>query len=176
LSWSTVRDLLIVLLARLKTGGQQLLVALEIELRALELRLVARLHGLRLLERRLERALIDLEQRIARLDLLALVEQHLGDLAVDAGAYRHCLERLHGAEPAHVNRHVLRLRRAGHDRNRGSGQRRALGRAREVMPAQFPQRRAGRRDDDDPNQGVCSLHAVGLLRLRRSKLKHPCAG
>ena len=80
--------LLVVALARLEARADQLAVALEIELGAGELRLVALLGGVRLVERRLERPRIDLEQQIARLDVLAFLEGDLDDLAVDAGLDR----------------------------------------------------------------------------------------
>ena len=70
-TWPTSRLLLIVALPGLIAGAEQLRVALEIELGAGELRLVLLLGRLGLLERRLERPRIDLEQRIAGLDLLA---------------------------------------------------------------------------------------------------------
>src|SRR5262249_39512662 len=80
--------------------------ALKIELRGVQLRLVLLLGGLRLLERVLERARIDLKQRVAGLHLLAFAEEHLGDLAIDPRLDGHGVERLHAAEPFDIDRHV----------------------------------------------------------------------
>ena len=55
--------------------------------------------GLGLLERPLERTRIDLEQEIAGLDLLAVGEVHLVEVAADAGPH---LDRLDGIEAAGV--------------------------------------------------------------------------
>ena len=57
----------------------------------------------RLIERRLIRARIDLDENVAFLDHLALFEVDLGDLAIDAAAHDNGLVRLHDAEPVQID-------------------------------------------------------------------------
>ena len=111
--------LVLVALPALIAGHDELGVAIEIALRALELRLVSLSGRLCLIERGLERPRVDLKQRIAGFDVLALGEEYLGHLSVDAGADRDGVEGLRGADAADEYRHVLRLRHSGRDRDRG---------------------------------------------------------
>ena len=84
-------------------------IALQVELRVLQIRLVLRLLRERLIERRLIGPRIDLHEKIAFLDHLALFEGDLDDLAVDAAAHSHRVVRLHGAESVQIDREVCRL-------------------------------------------------------------------
>src|SRR6185312_13065250 len=111
------RLLLVVALARLVAGPDQLAVAVEIELGAFELRLVTLLGRGRAIEPRLVRPRVDLEQQVAFLDVLALAKIDFDDLAVDSRFDRHGLVGLHRAEAADINRHVARLGDRHRDRN-----------------------------------------------------------
>ena len=82
------------------------MIALQVEIGVGEIGLVLRLLGLGLIERRLERPRIDLDQRVAFLDELAFLEGDLVDLAVDAGAHHHGVEALHGAEAGQIDRKI----------------------------------------------------------------------
>ncbi len=99
----------------------ELCVALQVEIGVGEIGLILRLLGLGLIERCLERARVDLDQRIAFLDELAFPEVDLVDLAVDAGAHQHGIEALHGAEPGQIDRKIGLLDRGDLDRDRGAG-------------------------------------------------------
>ena len=57
----------------------------------------------RLIERRLIRARIDLNENIAFLDHLALFEGDLDDLAIDSAAHKNGLVRLDDAEPVQID-------------------------------------------------------------------------
>src|SRR5271166_7020597 len=78
-------------------------VAHKIELSVLEARLVLRLLRNRLIERRLIRAWIDLDENIAFLDHLAQFEVDLDDLAIDSAAHKNGLVRLDDAEPVQID-------------------------------------------------------------------------
>ena len=65
---------------------EQRLVALEIDLRVFQLRLVARHLSVRLRQHHFERPRIDLREQVARLDILALAEGDAHQLSVDASA------------------------------------------------------------------------------------------
>ena len=114
------------------------LVALEIELGVLELRLVLGLGRFRLIKRRLERTRIDLSQNVARFDVLAFGESDLVQLAIDPDLHGDGVEGLDGAESREVNRDILLLGHAdgGGDRlrfrGRRSGMRRRRGAARQT--------------------------------------------
>ena len=95
--------------------------ALQVEIGVGEIGLVLRLLGLGLVERRLERPRIDLDQQIALLDELAFLEGDLDDLAVDAGADQHGVEALHGAEAGQIDREIGLLDRRDLDRDGGTG-------------------------------------------------------
>ena len=104
--------LLIVLLLGLITRRHQLGIAREIELGALQLRFVLCFGRFGLIQCRLVWPRIDLEQLIAGLDLLALLEEHLGDLPVDAAAHIDGVERLNRPEPLHIDREHLASRQS----------------------------------------------------------------
>jgi hypothetical protein len=81
----------------------------------------------RLVERGLERARIDDSERVALVDLLALLEVDRQELAVDLAMNRNRVRRLHGAERTQKNRNVLALRgRHGHWNGDVRGRRRRL--------------------------------------------------
>ena len=101
-------------------NSPSLVIALQIEIGVGEIGLVLRLLGLGLVERRLERPRIDLDQRIAFLDELAFLEVDLVDLAVDPGADHHGVEALHGAEAGQVDRKVGLFDRGDLDGDRDS--------------------------------------------------------
>ena len=69
--------------------------------------------GARLLQRALERALVDDEQQIALLDPLPVLETHLGEVAGDARAHLHRLDRVEAARVL-VPLHDLALHRLAH--------------------------------------------------------------
>ena len=99
----------------------QLRVALEIELRILELRLVLHLGRHRLLVGRLIRTRIDLREQIALVHRLPLGERDPLQLAVDARRHRDGVESLHRAETLQINRHVRAVAGGGVDRNGWDG-------------------------------------------------------
>ena len=103
------RGLIVGLLRRDQLLRRQVLVALEVELRSLELRDVPRQRALALVQLVDERPRIDLRQQIAGAHRLALAEEDLVEPAVDLRAYRHRLERDHAAEPVEEDGHVLLL-------------------------------------------------------------------
>ena len=91
------------LLARGEILRGEVGVALQIELRVFQARLVLRFLRKRLIEGGLVRARIDLGEKIAFLDHLALSERDLDDLAVDAAAHGHGVVGLHGAESVEID-------------------------------------------------------------------------
>ena len=97
------RGLRIQLLFGHRVGLEQLLVALEVDLRVVEQRLVLRQRGLRRLELHLVRPRIDLGQHLARLDEVAFLKVDLHQLAVDARLDRHRVERGHVAEALQID-------------------------------------------------------------------------
>ena len=113
------RLLLVANLDGLVALGRGLEVALEVELGALQLRLVLDAIGRRLVEHRLEGPRVDLEQRIALLDVLSFLEGDLDDRAVDTSLDHGGIERLNGADAAYIDGHIALLR--GRHRYRDSG-------------------------------------------------------
>src|SRR5207237_944771 len=73
-------------------------VALEVDARARALRLILRELSLGLVERRLERAGVDLREQIAALHQLPLAEGHFEERSVDPAVDGRGVERGHGAE------------------------------------------------------------------------------
>src|SRR5439155_11686587 len=92
------RLLLVVGLARLDALRNQLGPADEISLGAGQLRLVLLLRRRRLVEQRLERPRIDLNERRPGLGVLAFTKGDLDDLAVDPALDRNHVERLDRAD------------------------------------------------------------------------------
>ena len=142
-----------VLGVELLLGGEALLgegrIALEVEPGVGERRLILGLLGLGLVEGGLERARVDLRQKVAGLDHLAFIEGDLDDLAVDAGADGHRVLGLRLAEPVdedgivgprrRSHRNDGRLRRVGG----GAGRRRRLRLGGEEGVVSAPRRRFG---------------------------------
>ena len=95
---------------------RQLGVARQIQPRVGKLRLVLRLLGRRLVERRLVGARIDLRQHVALLHVLAFGEVHHVQRAIDHRLDGHHVERLHRAERIQIDRHVLLF--GGRDQHR----------------------------------------------------------
>ncbi len=83
-----------------------------------ELRRVLRERRARPIERGLIGARIDLRQQLPALDLLAFLEGDLGELAIHLRGHLDRVERLHGAEPLKIDRHVPRDDRRGGDFDR----------------------------------------------------------
>ena len=95
---------------------RQLGVARQVQPGVGKLRLVLRLLGHRLIQRRLVDARVDLRQHVAFLHVLAFLEVHRDQRAVDHRLDGDGVERLHGAEPIQIDRHVLLL--GGRDQHR----------------------------------------------------------
>jgi hypothetical protein len=70
-----------------------------------------------LVERRLERPGVELDQKIARLDLLAFAEINAGDVAFDTALDCNRIERRNGSEAAQNDGHIRSRRRRSHDRD-----------------------------------------------------------
>ena len=96
--------------------GRELLVAFEVAPGVGELRVVERLLGHGLVELGLVGDGIDPRQHVALLDVLALLELHRQDLAVDLRAHRHRIARLGRADTLQPDRDVLDLRLGCDDR------------------------------------------------------------
>ena len=71
----------------------------------------------RLIESSLVGPGIDLHEKIAFLDHLALFEGDLGNLAVNAAAHSHGDERFHGAEPVQIDWEICRFHLGDGDRD-----------------------------------------------------------
>src|SRR5205807_8241247 len=115
-------------LAGRELAGGERAEALEIEPGVGEQRLVTRLVGLGLAQLRLERPRVDQREQIALLDVLALAERDLLDLAVDPHLDRDRVERLHGADAHAVDREALGRGDAARDGYRPLRRRRRGGR------------------------------------------------
>ena len=81
-------------------------VALQIQIGVGEIGLILGLLGLGLVQRRLIRPGIDLDQQIALVDRLAFLEGDLVDLAIDAGPHQDGIEALNGTEAGQIDRKV----------------------------------------------------------------------
>ncbi|CDX56032.1 hypothetical protein MPL1032_20362 [Mesorhizobium plurifarium] len=103
--------------------GGELQVAVEVELGIGKQRLVVLQLTLPLMQRGRQRAVVDLGEEVALLDVLALGEADLGDLAADLRAQRHGRQRRHGSQ------------RFEHDRDIGLRHRRDGNRLREIAAA-----------------------------------------
>ena len=103
------RLLLVANLDGLVALGRGLEIALEVEQGALQPGLVLGAIGRCLVEHCLEGPRIDLEEPIAFLDVLSFLEGDLDDRAVDTGLDHGGVERLDGADAAHIDRHVAFL-------------------------------------------------------------------
>ena len=92
----------------------QVVVPREHQARVVELRLVLRLLGDRLVELCLVGPGIDLGEHVAGLDILALREKNLVNRAVHARPYRHRVEGLHRAKTIQVDRDISLGHHPGH--------------------------------------------------------------
>jgi len=101
-------DLRVELLLGRRVLGHERPIALEVDARVAEQRLVARQLALRLRQLHLERTRIDLREQVAGPDPLPFLEQDLRQLAVHARVDRHHVERGDGAEPGEIDGHVGR--------------------------------------------------------------------
>ena len=108
------RRLSIELLVSHRILGDQTVIALQIELRILEQRLILDFHRLRLRERRRIGTRIDFGDDVPGVDLLALGEIHLEDLAVHPALDQNAIEGLHRAQGRKINRHVGVCGQVGH--------------------------------------------------------------
>ena len=120
-----------VLRVELLLGGEILLgergEASEIELRVGEIGLVLCFLGDGLVERGLKRPGVDLGEKVALLDHLALVKADLHDLAVDTGAHENSVVRLDLSDALKDDREIRALDRRYRDHNRsGAGRLRLL--------------------------------------------------
>ena len=131
------------LLRRRDAAAGQLRLALELQLRAFQLSPIALQDGLRLRELRLEGAVVEREQKVAFLDVLAFLEVNVRDLPVDARLDDHCRNRLDGADRAHLNR---RRQDLGDTCDYGLGG----GRARAFLLGHFAAYQAGEREERIP--------------------------
>ncbi len=98
--------------------------ALQVGLRLRQQTLIVRELALVALQLRLIDAVVDLRQEVALLDELALLERHLGKLAVDLSLYRDGVERTDGAELIQDDADVTGA--DGRRTDRLSGRRRAM--------------------------------------------------
>ena len=105
------------LLLRDRILREQRLITIQVDAGIGEQRLVALQCALRLLERHLVGTWIDLNQGIARLDRLTLLEMNLHDLTTDLALHGDGGERGDGAEPDERDRHVARCGARRHDRH-----------------------------------------------------------
>ena len=134
--------------------------ALQVEAGVGQVGFVLGLLGLGLIEGGLERPRIDLDQRIALLDELALLKRDPVDLTVDAGADHDGVEALHGAEAGQEDRKIGLFDR-GHPHGDGGSGRHALLRASlrrmifalQSLPAQITQP-GDRYDQQSPTDGA----------------------
>src|SRR6185312_16072830 len=95
---------------------------------------------------------IDLDQHVAFLDHLALLEADLDYFPVDPAADQHRVERLHRAETVEINREVTLADVGDRDRHRGRRLAGGLHRRFVVLPGMPAEISAtGGNDDDDTN-------------------------
>jgi hypothetical protein len=100
------RGLRIDVLLRDQVLGQQSAIAIQRDLGAAELGQVARELTVDLVERDLERARIDLRERLGARDRLTFFIKYLGHDALDLRVDRRHGERRHGAERFEPNRNI----------------------------------------------------------------------
>ena len=112
------RDLGVVLLARNQAALEQILEPVNLYLRIVGLRRIAREHRGGLVESHLERLRVDREQRLAGSDVLAFGKVHLRNASGHLRADLHGRDRLCGAHGHDRHRHRL-LDRGGRDHGNG---------------------------------------------------------
>ena len=111
------RRLRIELLLRDRVLLEERAIALEIDDRVLQQRLVFRELAFGLRELDLERPRIDLGEQLARFDELAFAENHAHELPVDAASHGDGRERRHRAEAGQIHADVRSSRGCGDDRH-----------------------------------------------------------
>jgi hypothetical protein len=106
---------------KLLAGGEFLFVesgiALEVQLRILQIRLVLRLFRECLIKSRLIGPRINQRKKIALVDHLSLFGRNLRKFSVDAAMHSDGFIRLHGSEPVQIYRKIGRLRECDTDRD-----------------------------------------------------------
>ena len=117
----------VALLARADSALDEIFHSLRNHLGVGSLRGVARQVRFGLIQRGLERPMIEREQHLAGLHVVTLLEIDGLQLARHLCPYGDCRERLHGADNVHVERHFLLDDIAHGDGNRGLGRARAGG-------------------------------------------------
>ena len=170
------RDLGVARLRRDRVLRDQSVVALQVELGVLQRRLVLGELALRLFKRHLIGARVDLGEKVALFDVLALLERDSHQIAVDLGLDRNHGQRGDGAEPAQSDRHIafLNRRRTNWHRTAGSG---APTRARlSARPRQVPHRRPDdghhqQQPKDRPQPRPAAPRPRGNLRRRERQAR-----
>ncbi len=133
----------------------ELAIALEVQLRDVQLRLALRQLGTRLFQRSPDRAVIQRCQQVPDLDLLTFLDQHARQHSIHLGADHDALQRQHRSDPCDETRHVLKADRDHFDGHGGSGMFGDCGRA-----CQFPagNRHTGDHQDDGGDGQGLSAH------------------
>ena len=147
---------------------EERLIALEIYVRVCEQRRVADQGPLGLLERYLVGPRVDLDERVAVLDLLALLEGDVLDLSADLALHRHRGERRHGAQANERNGHVARAGGGGHHRHRAALSETAASGRGGGLGGQEPreQRERQQHADDDQRSARGDVFPPGVVGLR----------
>src|SRR6516164_8520770 len=154
--------LLIVALPRLPSGSQKLFIALEISLGTGQVRLILLFCCLRLPQRGLVRARIDLKKQVSLFDVLALLEIGLDDLPVDPAFDCNRVIGLNRADAVQEHRDVL-----DSDRSSGDWYRLAGGLCRRLRHVLFhPQAQKDRGRDQDKDRGSTDQTPRHPERLR----------
>ena len=104
---------------RHKTFLQQILVALFLLARTIQLRLVTGECGPRLLQLRLQRARVDFKQQLPFCNILPIAKAHLDDLTIEPRLYRHGGLHFDIADGLDFQRHGLLADRCDYHRNSG---------------------------------------------------------
>ncbi len=133
----------------------ELAIALEVQLRHVQLRLALRQLGTRLFKRGPDRAVIQRCQQVAGLDLLTFLDQHARQHPIHLGTDHDALQRQHRSDPCDETWHVLKTDRDHFDGHSGSGIFWECCRA-----CQFPagNRRTGDHQDDGGDGQGLSAH------------------
>ena len=97
--------------------ADEIVVAAQVALRALELRLVLGEHALGLLDLGVDLAAVEREQQIAFVDLGAVLEMHRDDGGLQPRLQRHAGDRRHHSDRIDIDGHGFALRLGQFDRN-----------------------------------------------------------
>lgn len=169
LAWSTLACCLVDVLLGLETLERQRLEADKVLLGSDQLSGVLRLLGLGLVERSLIQARINLGQDVTLVDVLAFLEQHFLQLAVDLGMNGDREGSLRGPEPGQVDRQVLAGSDGDADRNRDlrDGSCRVRGTRPLPQPIGCPATCKHCQKHEDPNRPSKTLGFLGFLASNR---------